>query len=260
MPGGEVFKNCPGGKSLDGVVRGLGEHKSGLESFKANGSCVAAFHDDGRLRKESFALKAWFCPPALLRVHGDIGFDARGLDVGSNAEEFWFAVKPKQVGSSYVWGKWTEQEEPEKTFLNNRILLDVLGAVEVSKTAELVLSSEDVFYVIEEKAGGEVLRRIYIYRCDGRVRKIEYCAEGKVRHVAEVEYVKAFKEVSVPSLIRISNINASEKKDTIEIRFNSAKSYEFSEARRKIFFKRPTNMKGYKEVYRLVDGELVKEN
>ncbi|MDH4238716.1 MAG: outer membrane lipoprotein-sorting protein [Phycisphaerae bacterium] len=240
------------------VLRSRSQHTGPL---KANGQCVWQYYNDGKKRKENFAVKLWMNPPAEVYLQGDVAFNPRGIVLGSNASEFWLLIKPEV--SQYSWGKWAEQDSSSGLMVVPKTLGEALGIVEVVDEKSWSLSQEGGFDVlIRRNDKGGIAGKIYINRRNYLVRKIEYFdVNGKVLAVAELDkYKDVTEDFFVPTVIKIMMYgeNGAEDSDSITLNLKSVKPDSFTEKRRKIIFTRP-EPKGYEHIYRIIDGHLVEE-
>jgi hypothetical protein len=240
------------------VLRSRSQHTGPL---KANGQCLWQYYSDGKQRKENFAVKLWVNPPAEVYMQGDIGFNPRGIVLGSNANEFWLLIKPEF--SRYSWGKWSEQETSSGLMVVPKTLDEALGIVEVVDEKSWSLSKEGGFDVLVKRNDkGGIAKKMYINRRDYLVRKIGYFdVDGKVLAVAELDRYKAVSdEFFVPTVIRIMMYGeeGAEDSDSITLDLKSVKSDSFDEERRNIFFALPKR-KGYKNFYRIINGRMFEE-
>jgi hypothetical protein len=226
--------------------------------LKATGRCNARFYvdDKKRKRKESFAVRLWLNPPAEISLHGDFLFNARGIMLGSNEAKFWLAIKPKDI-STYYWGLWSEQKSSSSLLIDPKTILEALGIVEVGSDDHWSLHNEGPFDVLTQRDNqGGIVKKVYIFSCDYRVFKIEYFSEdGQL--VADTELYK-YKEVCegcfVPRVIRIRTYDQEGRRDSTRIDLKSAKPHK----PKRIYFTPPTQ-KGYKHVYRVIDGRIIEE-
>ena len=248
---------CPGRQSLPQSLDSLRAGSANIVALKATGRCNARFYvDDKKKRKESFAVRLWLNPPAEISLHGDFPFNARGIMLGSNEEEFWLAIKPKDI-STYYWGLWSEQESSCSLLIDPKIILEAFGIVEVGSDDRWSLHNKGPFDVLTQRDNqGEIAKKVYIFSCDYRVFKIEYFGEdGQL--VADTELYK-YKEVSegclVPRVIKIGTYSQEGRKDSTRIELKSAKPHK----PKRIYFTPPTQ-KGYKHIYRVADCKLVEQ-
>jgi hypothetical protein len=240
------------------VLRSRSQHTGPL---KANGQCVWQYYSDGKKRKENFAVKLWVNPPAEVYLQGDVGFNARGIVLGSNASEFWLLIKPEL--SRYSWGKWSEQETSGGLMVVPKTLDEALGIVEVVDEKSWSLSKEGGFDVlIRRNDKGVIARKMYINRHDYLVRKIEYFdVNGNVLALAELDKHKDVTEdFFVPTVIKIMMYGeaGAENSDSITLNLKSVKSTDFSDKQLSAFFTLPPR-KGYEHIYRIINGHLVEE-
>lgn len=240
------------------VLRSRSQHTGPL---KANGQCVWQYYSNGKPHKEPFAVKLWVNPPAEVYLQGDVGFNPRGIVLGSNASEFWLLIKPEL--SRYSWGKWSEQDSSSGLMVVPKTLNEALGIVEVVDEKSWSLSKEGGFDVlISRNDKGVIARKMYINRRDYLVRKIEYFdVNGNVLALAELDKHKDVTEdFFVPTVIRIMMYGeaGAADSDSITLNLSSVKPDSFTEKRRKIMFNQP-KMKGYKHFYRIINGRMIEE-
>jgi hypothetical protein len=256
----EKLAICPGRDSLEDSLAALNNRTGQIIPFRAGGQCFATVYENQKRHKEEFAVKLWFNPPNELRLFGDVAFNARGLDAGSNESEFWFAAKPKELGNSFSWGKWSEQ----KNFfagLGPKLLLEAFGSLSLDNPQDWSLSNEGPFDILTEQSQGRIVKKIYIYCCDYRIRKIEYFDnEGKVSAALEMKnYTKALDGSLFPSEVMLREFSRDGKEDLLRVVFGTVKGYEYSSQKRAAYFERPTDLKGFEHIYRVIDGQLYEQ-
>jgi hypothetical protein len=240
------------------VLRSRSQHTGPL---KANGQCLWQYYIDGKRRKENFAVKLWVNPPAEVYMQGDVGFNPRGIVLGSNASVFWLLIKPEL--SRYSWGKWSEQETSGGLMVVPKTLDEALGIVEVVDEKRWSLSKEGGYDVlIRRNDKGGIARKLYINRRDYLIRKIEYFdVNGNVLALAELDkYKDVTEDFFVPTVIKIMMYGEddAEDSDSITLNLKSVKSTNFSDKKRSAFFTLPPT-KGYEHIYRIIDGHLIEE-
>lgn len=255
----EKFGICPGKTTLQNSIAAL-EKNGKVLPFRASGQCFATVYENDKKRKEEFSIKVWFNPPGELRLFGDIAFNARGLDIGSNAKEFWFAAKPKELGTSFTWGQWDQQQE-FVTNLGPKILLDAFGGIDFDRDAGWLLSNEGPFDILTRKSEGRIVKKIYIYCCDYRVRKIEYFDDkGGLSIVLELSnYSIRFDGLSFASQMLLRLVHPGQKEDSFRINFGTVSAFEYTSEKREAFFQKPTNLEGFKHVYQIINGQLIEQ-
>jgi hypothetical protein len=263
---------CPGKESIAESLSSLRLQLENAVPLKANGQCLLQYYaEDRKPKKENFPVKLWVNPPVEIYMQGDVAFDPKGIVLGSNEEEFWLAVRLKEV-SGYWWGRWSEKDYPEKLMISPRLVLEALGAsafanatadeAAVGDEESWSLSKEGAFDVLTKQKGGTETRKIYIYNCDYLVRKIEcFDVNGQAAAVAELDkYKEISKNFFVPSIVKIVNPMASSAGDCVSITINleSAKSADFTEKQHNLIFTR-FKPQGFKHIYKIVDGNIIEQ-
>lgn len=252
---------CPGKKSVIGSLVVLNSRASGAASFKANGRCTARFFRGDKKRKENFAVSVWFNPPGEFRLHGDVAFNPRGIELGTNEQEFWLGMKPKEIGAGYFWGRWSEASGLGELKMSPKLLLEAFGLIEAGGRQLWSLSNEDGFDILTRRNDeGVVVKKVHIYNCDYRVRKIEYFADdGQGVGVVELDnYTEVDEGFSVPGMVRIVSFGDRGDENSFKITLDTVKAFEFDEKKRAVFFER-RQPKGFEHVYRIIGDDFVEE-
>jgi hypothetical protein len=256
-----VVRHCPGKNSAEEALAALQSSATRLRPFVAYGSGKVSFYEkekDKRHNEKIPTVKLWFEPPGNLRFWGDVAFNPRGLDVGSNEREFWFAGKPKEIGNVYIWGLWSQQTSAAGLLLSPKVLQQALGTIDSESGANWSLSggrSGDV--LTESDKEGRLVRRIHVENCDYRVASIEYFSDdGKLSATLRLHDYRDCDGMFVPEQIEIATPNEGGSEDTFEISLKSAKPADKIKA---AVFERPTT-KGFEEVYRMIRGRTVKQS
>ena len=228
--------------------------------FRANGHCHLRYYDRAKPHNENFTVRLFGEPPAKIYLQGDVAFDPKGIILGSNEDQFWLAIKPKEI-STYWWGRWAEQDGLYKLPLSPKTLLEAFGVIELGDETDWSLTNEGIFDILTKRnEQGGLVRKIYVYSCDYRVRKIEYFnADGEVEVVTELG---KYKEVSegffVPRVIKITTTGEDNKQDSVKITLSSIKSTSFTEKQRSRIFTRPKT-RGYKNIYRIIGDDVIEQ-
>lgn len=251
----------PGKKSVSEAMHALNSRSQNIGPLRASGQCLWQYYSEGKARKENFSVKIWVNPPAEVYLQGDVGFNPRGIVLGSNAKDFWLLIKPEV--SRYSWGKWSEQGSSSGLMFVPKTLDEAFGIVDVSDEKDWSLSKEDNFDVLVRGNGKRRIdKKIYISRRDYLVRKIEYFdVKGEAVAVAELDrYREVSKEFFVPASIKITMYGeeGSDGSATIRLSLTSIKSESFTEIRRNNLFNRP-RMSDYKNIYRIINGQMVEQ-
>ncbi|MHC4394432.1 MAG: hypothetical protein ACYS1A_02140 [Planctomycetota bacterium] len=228
--------------------------------FRANGRCHLRYNDQGKTHNENFLVRLFGNPPAEIYLQGDVAFNPKGIILGSNEDQFWLAIKPKQI-STYWWGRWDEQDGFYKLVLSPKTLLEAFGVVEIGEEENWSLTNKGIFDILAKRdEQGGVIKKIYVYSCDYRVRKMEYFdAAGEA--VVIVELGK-YKEVGggffVPQIIKITTAGEDNKRDTVKITLRSIKPISFTEKKRSLIFT-PPKKRGYKNIYRIIGDDVIEQ-
>ena len=232
-----------------------------LKAFKANGNCELTFYNDkGSRTEENFSIQMWIDPPSRFRLHGDVAFNPRGIVVASNADEFWMEMKPDQLGNAYYWGKWDESSSEAIRKISPRMILEALGAIELSEKPNWLVTVKDTHVLLTNIGeANQILKRVYLDCCDYRPGRIEYFdRHGNMTIVAEMgDYIAVEEEFFVPGRIVVKSVSKTAS-DSFTIKINSAKRMEFDMMKRNIFFYRSEPVK-FDHVYKLVDGAWVEQ-
>jgi hypothetical protein len=252
---------CPGKTSTDDALAVLRSHSQNVIPFKANGQCHLKYYVEGKKKpqSESLDVKLWVNPPMEIYLQGDKPLIAKAIVLGSNEREFWLAISPKEI-SLYCWGQWSQQNASEGPAINPRTLVESLGIGEAQTTEDWSLSNKGTFDILTKQEQGVTTRRIYVYSCDYRVRKIEFFgADGRVVARAELEdYQEVSNGFFVPAMIKITTQGRDRDEDSLSIALNpgSIKPVKITEPLRKAIFNLPPR-KGFANVHRIVNGKLV---
>jgi hypothetical protein len=194
-------------------------------------------------------------------MQGDKAFVPKAMVLGSNEREFWLSIRPKEI-STYWWGNWSEQNMSEGLVINPRTLLEALGIGEVETRQDWSLSNEGPYDIISKRQQGVVIKKIYIYSCDYRVRKIEFFNwDGRAVAGAELDRYEELSEgFFVPSLIKITTYaqGTGESSLSVTLDLRSIKPATITEPRRNLLFKLPESS-GFTNVYRIVNGKWIKQ-
>lgn len=252
---------CPGKESTAEALALLQQRAENIVPLKATGQCLFRYYDeDKKLKKENFPVKLWAKPPYEIYLQGDLAFDPKGVVLGANEDEFWLAMKPKEI-SSYWWGRWSEVSCLDNMMIGPQILLEALGAVKAGAQQDWSLLNEEGFDVLVNRRGSTESRRIYIYNCDYLIRKIEYSEAGLPVAVAELaEYTEISKDFFVPSVIKIANLPGNNREDLVSISLNlkTIKPATFTDRQRDRLFVRP-EPKGFKHIYKIAGSSMVEQ-
>lgn len=251
---------CPGKDSATDVLSFLELNLQNAVSFRANGRCRLRYYAEDKEHNEDFAVKLWVNPPTGIYLQGDVAFNPKGIVLGSNEHEFWLSIKPKEV-SSYWWGWWSEQSHLQNLMVSPKLVLEALGIAKLGGDEDWSLSNEDGFDILTKRdEQGVIIKKVHIYNCDYTVRKIEYFdVNGEAGVVTELDnYKEVLKGFFVPAVIKVSNVAQDSEGDYVIITLGSIKSTSFNQKQRDFLFNRP-EPRGFKHIYRIVDGETIEQ-
>jgi len=251
-------KICPGKNSVAEALAALQSHAQNAVSLKAHGDCRLQYYVEGKKKpqRESLSVKLRVNPPAEIYLQGDKPLVGEAIVVGSNEREFWLAIKPKSL---YCWGLWSEQDSDGRLAINPRTLLEALGIEQIDAGQDWSLSNEGAFDVLTKRERGVVTKKIHIFSCDYRVRKIEFFdTKGQAIASAELDrYKKVSERFFVPALIKVTTFARNDDEDPFSITLNltSIKSHEKWPSL--VFDRREP--KGFKHVERIVNGRFIEQ-
>jgi hypothetical protein len=249
---------CPGKKTAAEAITELNQRCRRARPVRAAGQCLLRYHIEGKERKENFPVKLWVNPPDEVYLQGDIAFDAAGLVLGSNADEFWFWLKPKEV-STYWWGKWSQAYVWNGLVVSPSAMLEAFGDVNVLEGVwSLTHGRFDILWLHSEQ--GALLKRMYIDTCDYVAVKIEYFdSTGEIVARAEfADYEQIAEGLLVPARMRIVAVSEDGSEDFAEISLTSVGITQLNEQQRHHLFVRP-KPQGFDHIYRIVDGAAVEQ-
>ncbi|OHB77174.1 MAG: hypothetical protein A2Z25_22010 [Planctomycetes bacterium RBG_16_55_9] len=256
---------CPGKKSVGEALAALQSNSQNMTPFRADGQCHLEFYAEGKSKPQSENLtvqQLWVDPPTNIYFQGDKTPLPRAMILGSNDEEFWLAIRPKEI-SLYVWGRWSEQDSSEGPAINPRTLLEALGIGDIDAGQDWSLSNKGPYDILTKRDRGIIAKKMYIFSCDYRVRKIEFFdSRGKVAALAELD---RYEEVSdgffVPALIKVTTYDQSneEKPFIFTLNLQRIRPTQINEQQRNYLFTRKPP-KGFKNVGRIVNGDWIDES
>ena len=256
---------CPGKASAEDALAAVSARAEQAVPLRVSGGqCRLSYYvpEDEDPKRHNLSMQIWFQPPSEIYIQGAIAVDSKGLIVGCNAEEFWLALRPKEM-SAYYWGQWDEAANVEGLIVSPQIVLEAFGIIlqpeGQSGAGAWSLSNEgpyDILTLADED--GQIRKRVHVYTCDYLVRKIEYFdREGKLAATAELDgYKPVTEEFYVPTKMVVTAVGPDGRSDVAEITLASLKEKQLSAAaRQKVFTRRPADMDRYEKVYRYEDGQ-----
>jgi hypothetical protein len=250
---------CVGKKTAAEAIEALNQRRRQTRPIRANGQCLLRYRVEGKEHKENFPVKLWVNPFDEVYLQGDVAFDAAGLALGANADEFWFWLKPKEV-STYWWGEWSQAGVWNRLVLSPAMVLEAFGGVNI-RDGDWSLTRDGDFDVLVLHSGQDaVLKRVYIEQCNYVVAKIEqFDSAGRVAVRAEfADYKQIAEGFFAPASIRIVAVAGDGSEDSVEISLASVQSTKLSGQQRQRFFVRP-QPRGFGHVYKIIDGAAVEQ-
>ena len=244
-----------GKSSIAEAGAALDEYRLQMIPISASGELVYEEFSGGR-RKESLKFT-----PAVLRFVPDrrMYFRANNLfgeavRLGSNDDEFWLRMKPKEV-NRYWSGSWDQLGNcREQLLLSPKVMLEALGVVSVD-SGWVIVNQPGIDVLVKYDSAGLPLKKIYVRTSDYLIDKIEYYGAG-FSVAVEVKlsgYKKLEGRVSVPGNIMITSFDEDAVQSTMEVRFKSIKRFEPTDKQLGLLFK-PVDSKGIENIYRLNDN------
>jgi hypothetical protein len=257
---------CPGKATVAQALQTLALRGERAVPVWANGNAVLTLHTPDRKKPERHALDLVlrFDPPTRLYVQGNVTAVPRAVILGSNEEEFWLALRPKEI-SSYYSGRWQDVQDFEGLVMSPRVVLEAVGIVvqpgAASEAASWTLENKGAYDILTRRdAAGRPVKRLHVYACDYLVHKIEYFdARGRVVAVAQLgEYKPVVEGFQVPTHIEITSTRPDRRKDAVvmDISDASVRTKPFNEKQRESLFSPPDAGK-FENVYRYEDGQWV---
>jgi hypothetical protein len=255
----QPMRHCPGKTTADEAIAVLKSHREKVVSVRATGQCLLRYHAESKVRKENFPVKLWVNPPNEIYLQGDVAFDATGLVFGSNADEFWFWLKPKEV-SSYWSGIWSQAGIWNGLAVTPVIALEAFGSVDIRQGDWALSRDGNLDLLTLRNDSGVILQKIYIEPCDYVVTKMERFDEsGDIYLKAEFSgYEKTVEGFLTPSRIKIVAVSQKGDEDSADISLSSVKPTELSAQQRQRLFVKPLP-RGFDHIYRVIDGKAIEQ-
>jgi hypothetical protein len=260
--GDNIIKPLPVCPGKNDVIESLAALQSQSENmtplFTNNGKFSIQYYDRDELQKQHFNIRILLVkPPSEIYLQAKTGIIDKAMILGSNAEEFWLQVKPEL--SSYWWGNWSEQDSDAGIMINPKTMLEALGIAQIDANAIWSLENEGAYDVLTKTVRGAVNKKLYIYCCDYRVRKIQYYdSNGKPVVLAKLD---KYKEVSpgffIPFSIEINSLSENiEETFNIEIKLDSINPATEKQENYKIIRPKTPNLD---HIYQVIDGQWIEQ-
>ncbi|MGD0553085.1 MAG: hypothetical protein ABSB25_10610 [Sedimentisphaerales bacterium] len=255
----QPMHHCPGKTTADEAIAVLKSRREKAAPVRATGQCLLQYHAEGKVRKENFPVNLWVNPPDEIYLRGDVAFDATGLVFGSNADEFWFWLKPKEI-SSYWSGAWSQAGIWNGLAASPMIALEAFGAVDIRNGDWTLSRNGNLDLLTLRNDRGVIIQKIYIEPCDYVVIKMERFDEsGDIYLRADFSgYEKTAEGFLTPSRIKIVAVSKKGEEDSADISLVSVKTTELNAQQRQRLFVRPLP-RGFDHIYRVIDGKTIEQ-
>ncbi|MBN2588386.1 MAG: hypothetical protein JXA96_00870 [Sedimentisphaerales bacterium] len=253
---------CPGKANVTeslAAIQSQSENMIPLFTNKGDFSIELYNYDKDELQKQHLNIRILLIkPPSEIYVQGNAGIIDKAMVLGSNAKDFWIKVKPDPI-NSYWWGQWSDQDEDAGIMINPKTMLEALGITEIDTDANWSLANEGAYDVLTKKEQGIITKKLYIYCCDYRVKKIEYNDRyGKPIVLAKLD---KYKEVSpgffIPFSIKINSLSKNIE-DTFNIEINLDTINPATEKQADYKIDRPKTP-SVDHVYQIINGEGIEQ-
>jgi hypothetical protein len=257
---------CPGKATVDEALQTLTARAQNAVPVWANGRAVLTYHapDKKKPERHSLELVLRFDPPARVFLQGSVTAIPRAVILGSNEEEFWLALRPKEI-SSYYLGRWQDVGDFEGLVMSPRVVLEAIGMVNVPgaepNPALWRLENKGPYDILTQRdENGRPVRRLHVYACDYTVHEIEYFdRRGKVVAVAQLgDYKPVVKGFSVPTQINVVSTRPDGRKDSVVMDIRSPSTKAFTEEQRRQIF-HPPDADKFEHIYHYEDGRWVEQ-
>jgi len=258
---------CPGKATVDEALQTLTARAQSAVPVWANGQAVLTYHapDTKKPERHSLTLMLRFDPPARIYLQGSLTAVSKAVVLGSNEEEFWLALRPKEISSYYI-GRWQDVRDFEGLVMSPRVVLESVGIVSVpgaeSDPALWKLENKGPYDILTQRdESGRPVRRLHVYACDYTVHRIEHFdRRGKVVAVARLsDYKTVARGFSVPTQINVVSTRPDGRKDSAAMNLSSVWTKPFTEKQRELQFLPPRDTDRYEHIFRYEDGQWVPE-
>jgi hypothetical protein len=233
--------------------------------FALHGQCLLCYRDDrGSNEKYNLSLRYWINPPVKIHFKGYSNFAPKAVVMASNDKEFWLAINTDEI-KDYYWGYWSQSEYIDGLIISPKIVTEALGIAplgdDMNFYVDWSLDSDKYFDILCcTDSDGRLFKRIYVYKYDYTIRRIEYFDSfGQlIVDVQLSEYKKAGEGFRIPTKMEIARYENGDLLDSMRITIGSIKSYEFTKEVEELLFTRASS-KGYENVYEVIDGRIYRQ-
>jgi hypothetical protein len=233
-------RNCPPLKTTKEVSAVLKGYSAGIKPLKASGNCKISYtNEKGETFAQGFPVRIWYLNNQKYCLYGDVMFDAKGMSFAVTGGEYW--IYAKQFGV-YTTGKI--DETGDDYLYGPAVFLDFLQPFSVRCKKVYTAEAEDEFDILmcrDDKICGT--KKIYMDRCNRKVRKIEYlnCPGNLILAVEADEYKKVtgVKGLSFPRKLSYKYFKGGQCTDQRQIKLDSVKLWEAEPNQVKALFTPP---------------------
>jgi len=238
--------------NIEESATALEAHKAGVIPVLAYGKLKYIYTDNGKRKEENLDANLRFDPPRRLFFNAT-SMVGEAIRLGSNDEEFWFQMKPKEI-SQYFWGTWKQLDGCASNLLiTPDSMLDALGMVTVdSSWMRIDHNGQDMLVKLGDD--GRAKKTIYVNRKGYLVSRIEYYddQEFKTLTVDISDYKPVGNGSPIPTKINITDYNIGEIKAKIEITLKNPRFLKPEKIRKSLFERPPP--KGFKSIFKMGDN------
>ncbi len=252
------LKVCPGKANVTESLAALqAQNQNMIPLYTNKGNFNLEIYENEKIQKHHFQIRHFLLkPPSEIFLQAKTGIIDKALIGGLNAENFWLHVDPI---NSYVWGKWSDQDQDAGIFINPKTIPEALGIAEIDPDANWTLTNEGPYDILTKKENGMINKKLYIYCCDYRVKKIEYFDKyGEAIVLAKLDnYTEVSPGFFIPFSIEINLLTEEiEKTFNLEIGLETLDPATESRANYKIVRPKTPSVD---HVYQIIDGELFEQ-
>ncbi len=255
---------CPGKATVEEALSTLATRAQAAVPVQARGEAFLEYHvpDKKIPDRQNLLLHLRFSPPADIYIQGGVSVNERVVVMGSNREQFWLALSPREI-SSYYMGEWNEVQDFDGLLMSPQVVFEAFGFLagpgsEPNATGWTLENGGPYDILTRRDESGRIVRRACVYACDYHIHKIEYFDPfGDIIAVAEFAgYESVVEGFSVPTRIRVVSTAPDGRKDSMDITLHNPRTTTINERQRAVFFTPPPTGK-YENIYRYEAGRWV---
>ncbi len=251
---------CPGKGSVDEALAALQSQSQNAVPLKASGTSRVKFYveDSNKAKKESLDVKLRANPPAEIYLQGDKALMPKAIALAANEQVFWLSIRPKEI---HIWGKWAEQDSAGNLLINPRTILEALGIGQIDAEQDWSLSNEGAYDILTRQEQGVTTKKIHIWCCDYRTRKIElFNSEGLAVVTALLDkYEEVSEGFLVPTLVEVTTLDRDEPEKPFTITINLRAVESRDKKWPALLFEPPKRLPDTMKRYRVVNGQVIEE-